>query len=188
MNSKLTLNVGLRDEFAPPPRERNNQWSNYDSVTHSYILAKDGGIFERALIHPDYNNFAPRFGFAYAPMRGMVIRGAYGIFYNHTNRQGREGLLGFNLPFIVNGDSNIFGSNTLKSTNAMFRLQDGIPAGFVDVTKINPATVSRKAQDPDQRTTYVQQWNFGIQRELVTGGQLQRGGRPRCWRASPCRL
>ena len=120
------------------------------------------------MIHPDYNNFAPRFGFAYAPMQGTVIRGAYGIFYNHTNRQGREGLLGFNLPFIVNGDSNIGGSNNLKATNAIFRLQDGIPAGFVDVTKVNPATVSRKAQDPDQRTTYVQQWNFGIQRELVT--------------------
>jgi len=168
VNSKLTLNMGLRYEFAPPPREKNNQWSNYDSVSHTYILAKDGGIFDRALIHPDFNNFAPRFGFAYAPMQGTVIRGAYGVFYNHTNRQGREGLLGFNLPFIVNGDSNIGGSNNLKSTNAIFRLQDGIPAGFVDVTKVNPATVSRKAQDPDQRTTYVQQWNFGIQRELVS--------------------
>ncbi len=28
------------------------------------IFAKDGDIFDRALIHPDRNNFAPRFGFA----------------------------------------------------------------------------------------------------------------------------
>jgi hypothetical protein len=167
VNSKLTLNVGLRYEFATPPVERDNQWANYDPATHSFIEARDGGLYERALIRPDYDNFAPRFGFAYALSQGTVVRGAYGVFFNHTNRQGREGLLGFNLPFIVQADSNIGGSNTLKATNAIFRLQDGIPPGFVDITKINPATTSRKAQDPDQRTTYVQQWNFGIQRELV---------------------
>ena len=42
------------------------------------------------------------------------------------------------------------------------------PPGLWTSPKVNPATVSRKAQDPDQRTTYVQQWNFGIQQELVS--------------------
>jgi len=32
---------------------------------------------------------------------------------------------------------------------------------------VNLATVARKAQDPLQRSPYVQQWNFGIQRELT---------------------
>jgi hypothetical protein len=167
VNSKLTLNVGLRYEFATPARERDNQWANFDPSSGGFVQAKNGGLFERALIRPDYDNFAPRFGFAYALSGGTVLRGAYGVFYNHTSRQGREGLLGFNLPFIVQGDSNISGSGTLKASNAIFRLQDGIPAGFVDITKVNQTTVSRKAQDPNQRTTYVQQWNFGIQRELV---------------------
>ncbi len=167
INSKLTLNLGLRYEFDTPPRERDNQWSNFDGSAGAFVLAKDGGLFERALIHPDYNNFAPRIGFAYSPLRRTVIRAAYGVFYNHSNRQGREGLLGFNLPFIVAGDSQIGGSNTLKAGEAIFRLQDGIPAGFVDVKKVNPATVARKAQDMNQRTPYVQQWNFGIQQELV---------------------
>jgi hypothetical protein len=168
LRPNLTLNLGVRYEFATPPRERDNQWANFDPVSNSYVFARDGGLFERSLIHPDYNNFAPRVGFAYSPLSRTVIRGGYGVFYNHTNRQGREGLLGFNLPFIVQGDANIAGSNTLKSTNAIFRLQDGIPAGFVDITRVNAATVSRKAQDPDQRTTYVQQWNFGIQQEIVS--------------------
>jgi hypothetical protein len=168
LTQRLTLNVGVRYEFATPPRERDDQMANYDSATHSYILAKSGGsLYERSLIHPDYNNFAPRAGFAFSPTGRTVIRGGYGVFYNHTNRNGREGLLGFNLPFIVNGDSNIGGSNNLKTTDAIFRLQDGVPAGFVDITKVNQTTVGRKAQDPFQRTTYVQQWNFGIQRELV---------------------
>jgi outer membrane receptor protein involved in Fe transport len=157
VNSKLTLNVGLRYEFAPPPRERDNQWSNYDSVSHTYILAKDGSIFDRALIHPDYNNFAPRFGFAWALMQGTVIRGAYGVFYNHTNRQGREGLLGFNLPFIVNGDSNIGGSNNLKATNAIFRLQMAFQR-LCGCDALNPTTVSRGADDQRDLCATV---NFG---------------------------
>jgi hypothetical protein len=165
VNSKLTLNLGLRYEFATPPRERDNQWANY--IDGRFITAKDGGLFDRALIHPDYNNFAPRVGFAYSPVRRTVLRGAYGVFFNHTNRQGREGLLGFNFPFIVQGDAQIAGSQTLKERDRIFRLQDGIPPGFVDPRRVNQSTLSQKAQDPFQRTTYVQQWNFGIQYELV---------------------
>ena len=82
---------------------------------------------------------------------------------------GREGLLGFNPPFIILGDAQISGSNTLKATDALFRLQNGIPPGFVDISRVNLATVARKAQDPAQETAYTQQYNFGIQRELGNG-------------------
>jgi hypothetical protein len=97
------------------------------------------------------------------------LRSAYGIFYNHANRLGREGLLGFNPPFIILADSNILGSGVLRDSDAIFRLRDGIPAGFVDISRVNLATVARKAQDPNQRSPYVQQYNFGIQQELVKG-------------------
>lgn len=166
VSRKLTLNIGLRYEFASPPRERDNKWANFDSATGKFITAKDGSLFDQSLIHPDRNNFAPRVGFAYTLTPKTVIRGAYGIFYNHTNRLGREGLLGFNPPFIILADSNIAGSGVLRSTDAIFRLQDGIPAGFVDITKVNLTTVARKAQDPNQRSPYVQQYSFGIQQEI----------------------
>jgi len=165
VNPKLTLNIGLRYEFATPAREKNNQWANY--IDGRFITAKDGGLFERALIHPDRDNFGPRIGFAWSALGRTVVRGGYGIFYNHTQRQGREGLLGFNFPFIIQGDSQIAGSQNLKQRDAIFRLQDGIPAGFVDPARVNQANLERKGQDPFQRTTYVQQWNFGIQQELV---------------------
>ena len=168
LTPRLTLNLGVRYEFATPPRERDNQLGNFIPAINGYAYAKSGGdLYERALIHPDYNNFAPRVGFAFTPTGRTVIRGGAGVFYNHTNRNGREGLLGFNPPFIVNADSNIGGSNTLKSADAIFRLQDGIPAGFVDITKTVQANLSRKAQDPFQRSPYVLQWNFGVQREVV---------------------
>src|SRR5216117_2189285 len=92
------------------------------------------------------------------------MRGGYGMFYNHTNRQGREGLLGFNPPFLVDNTISVSGSNQPASA-AIFRLQDGYPSGLLDSTKLSP-TIGRRAQDANQRTPYIQQWNFGIQREL----------------------
>jgi hypothetical protein len=165
--ANLTINAGVRYEFATPPMERDFQWANIDRATNTYFTAKKGSLFDETTIHPDFNNVAPRLGFAWSATKWTVIRGAYGIFYNHTNRQGREGLLGFNPPFIVLADANIAGSNTLKSTNAIFRLQDGIPAGFVDLSRVNLRTVSRKGQDSFQRSSYVQQWNFGVQQQMV---------------------
>ena len=64
---KLTLNLGVRYEYATPPREKDNQFANFDPATGTMVFAKDGDIFERALIHPDRNNVAPRVGFAYTP-------------------------------------------------------------------------------------------------------------------------
>lgn len=164
---RLTLNLGLRYEFATPTRERDLQWANFDSTSGRYVAAKEGSLFDEALIYPDRNNFAPRLGFAWSATGKTVVRGAYGIFYNHTNRMGREGLLGFNPPFIVLGDRQIAGSGALRSTDAIIRLQDGIPTGFVDISQVNLATVARRGQDMNQRTTYVQQGNLGIQQELV---------------------
>jgi hypothetical protein len=163
----LTLNLGLRYEFATPPREMTFKWANFDLAAGKFISASSGSLYQEALIHPDRNDFAPRIGFAYSATPKTVIRAAYGIFYNHANRLGREGLLGFNLPFIILADANISGSGNLRSTDALFRLQDGIPAGFVDISRVNQSTVARKAQDPNQRSPYVQQYNFGIQREIA---------------------
>ena len=164
---KLTLNLGLRYEFATPPRERDFKWANFDSGTGKFITGASGSLYQQALIHPDGNDFAPRLGFAYSATPKTVVRGAFGIFYNHSNRLGREGLLGFNPPFIILADANISGSGRLLSTDALFRLQDGLPPGFVDISRVNLTTVARKAQDPNQRSPYVEQYSFGIQQELA---------------------
>ena len=165
---KLTLNLGLRYEYATPPIEKNNQFANFDPATGAMIFAKDGDIFDRALIHPDRNNFAPRFGFAWSPTSLVVVRGAYGVFFTHTVRQGREGLLGFNPPFLVDNllQTGVTGAAAVASA-APFRLVNGYPAGLLDPNSPNLTTVGRRAQDANQRTPYIQQFNFGIQYELL---------------------
>jgi hypothetical protein len=167
VSHKLTLNLGLRYEFSTPPRERNNQFANFDPQTGTMIFAKDGSIFDRALIHPDLNNFAPRAGFAYSPTSRLVIRGAYGVFYTHTVRQGREGLLGFNPPFLVDNllQTSVTGGAAVASA-APFRLVNGYPPGLLDPSSLAP-TILRRAQDANQRSPYIQQYNFGVQYELT---------------------
>ena len=63
---RLTLNLGLRYEFATPQWEKDNFLTNFDPATNTLIQAKDGSIYDRALVNPDRNNFAPRLGLAYA--------------------------------------------------------------------------------------------------------------------------
>jgi hypothetical protein len=167
VNSELTLNIGLRYEYATPPVEKENRFANFDPVTGRDVFATDGDIFARALVHPDRNNFAPRFGFAYSPAARWVVRGAYGVFFTHTVRQGREGLLGFNPPFLVDNllQTNVTGAAAIASA-APFQLVNGYPAGLLNPASLAP-TIGRRAQDANQRTPYIQQYNFGIQYELL---------------------
>jgi hypothetical protein len=168
VSPKLTANVGLRYEYATPPRERDNQFANFDPATGTMIFASDGDVFDRALIHPDRNNVAPRIGFAYTPASRWVVRGGYGVFYTHTVRQGREGLLGFNPPYLVDNllQTGVTGSAAIASA-APFRLVNGYPSGLLDPNTLAP-TISRRAQDANQRTPYIQQYNIGVQYELMS--------------------
>jgi hypothetical protein len=162
----LTLNLGIRYEYSTPPLERDNRLANFDARTGNMQFAKDGSTFERSLIHPDRNDWAPRFGFSYSPRAHWVVRGAYGVFYSHTLRQGREGMLGFNPPFLVDNliIAPVFGPTAVAAA-APFRLVNGYPQGLLDPNRLSPF-VYRRAQDPNQRSPYIQQFNFGIQREL----------------------
>ena len=45
-------------------------------------------------------------------------------------------------------------------------MKNGYPQGLLDPNTLAP-TVQRRAQDPNQRSAYIQQFNFGIQRELT---------------------
>ena len=88
---KLTLNLGLRWEYATPVWERDNLWSNFNPATNTLVRATNGSIYDRALVNPDYKDFGPRLGFAYSVMPKTVIRAGYGISYDFFNRTGSAG-------------------------------------------------------------------------------------------------
>jgi hypothetical protein len=167
VTQNLTVNLGLRYEFATPPREKGDNLANFDPATGAMVFASDGGLFERALIHPDRNNVAPRAGFAYTATPRLVVRGAYGAFYSHTVRQGREGMLGFNPPYLVDNllQASVTGAAAVASA-APFQLRNGYPNGLLDPNTLAP-TVLRRGQDPNQTTPIIHQFNVGVQQELM---------------------
>ena len=91
VNSKLTLNLGLRWEVQTPPTDPQNRFVNYVPGQQSTVkpLAPVGALFygdagvERGGIPTTYKHVSPRLGFAYDPFGDgkTSIRGAMGMFY-----------------------------------------------------------------------------------------------------------
>lgn len=170
VNQKLTFNLGLRYEFATPQYEKDNLLANFDPATQSLIRAKNGTLYDRALVDPDLNNWSPRLGFAWQALDKTVLRGGYGISYVHFNRLGGENLLAFNGPNIVGSEVTQQPSQGLCAGNAFlncFRLtSQGYPDGFVAPERFNPLTARVNFTPRDTRTAYVQSWHLTLQREL----------------------
>ena len=99
--SNVTITAGIRYEMFTPLLDKNNLLTNIDPATGRTFTAKDGSVFDRALIHPDRNDFAPRVGVAWNVSPRVVVRGGFGIFYQQTDRYGSESQLGLNLPQLV---------------------------------------------------------------------------------------
>ena len=168
---KLTLNLGLRYEFATPQYEADNHLANFDPVTRTLVQAKDGSLFSRSGVHPDRNNFAPRIGLAYQLTPRTVVRSGYGISYVHFNRLGGENILGYNGPFIVGASIAQQTSQALCIGNnfiGCFRpTQAGYPDGLTSPANFNPLAARVNFTPSDARTGYVQSWHLTVQRELL---------------------
>jgi hypothetical protein len=155
LSNAVTVSMGLRYEYFAPLADRNNQMTNIDPATGAILTADDGSIFERTLVHPDRNDFAPRVGVAWTLTPSVVLRGGYGIFYQQTDRYGSESQLGLNLPQLV--DASI-SANSANDPPAFTFAQGFTP---LNAATINPAIVQWRIQDPNQDTPLVQQFSIG---------------------------
>src|SRR5580704_6467802 len=100
----LTVTAGLRYELFSPLLNHQDQLSNFTPANGGGLVSVASGAsgwFERSLIHPDRNNFAPRLGFSYHPVERVVFRGGYGVFYQQGVRIGSESVLALNPPAVV---------------------------------------------------------------------------------------
>ena len=162
---KLTINYGVRYELFAPLLNHQNQFSNFVAANGGGLISADPNASSweaRSLIKPDRLDFAPRFGLAYQLADRWVMRTGFGMFYQHGNRFGSEAVMNLNPPFELN--SNV--SQQQGSTTPQFTLSNGFPIQLLSSQSVNLSQLQIRAQDPNQRTSYVEQASFGTEFQL----------------------
>ena len=155
---RLTLNLGVRYEFNTPATDPTNRMTVFNLTTMSLAQVGSPGM-TRSGIRPDWNNFAPRVGFAWSLGPTTVLRGGYGIFYDSGILMVSSAAY-FNPPYF-----NIYaffpsGAGLLTLDNP-FAAQNGM---------LPPASLS--SFSPDLTTAYLQHWNMNLQHEIPGAGTL----------------
>lgn len=149
----LTLNFGIRYEYAAAPSETRGKALVFAPDLGTVVYANKG--VRPSIVDPDWNNFAPRFGFAYRPgfLRNTVVRGGYGIYYA-TDNFNEEQFKVIGPPF--------YQSQTLNGDPAKptLHMSDMLPS-FSASPNLNPFSFDRH-----NRTPYLSQWSFGIQQSF----------------------
>jgi hypothetical protein len=164
---KLTVNLGLRWEYATPVWDRDNDLTNFDPSTNSLVHATGGSVFNRALVHPDYRDFGPRLGLAYSAIPKTVVRAGYGISYSFFNRVGsaEEG---------INAPQALFGIVTQSISNGVvpstfLTTQNSFTTGIDNPASFNPLVSNIDYIDANTRWPYIQSWFLSAERELAQG-------------------
>jgi hypothetical protein len=175
----LTLNLGLRYELSTPPFETHNQLANFDPNTLSLDRASEGSIFRRALVHRNDMNFAPRVGFAYGINSKTVVRGAYGISYQQFLRAATVNELAQNAPYNVDNQITQYSPITKTSGESLCTAltaspltcfaptQFGYTNNFLSSSNYSALSTTTTYDPAHTPTTYVQSYQFGIQREIA---------------------
>jgi hypothetical protein len=164
IRANLTLLLGLRYEYQGPFTEADNHIVNLD-VAPGFTAAvpvqpgqfvSGFGVASNSLINPDRNNYAPRLGLAWKPMKNTVVRAGYGLNYNLAQYTAVIQNFSFQPPFAET-------STNTATTSSFLNLSNAFPS-------LAPGTVTNNfAIDPNYRLPYVQLWNVDIQRDLGGG-------------------
>ncbi|MBY0506939.1 MAG: TonB-dependent receptor [Bryobacteraceae bacterium] len=198
---KLTLNLGLRYDFDTPRTERYNRLSWFDPSLKSPLADRvpgfgnlQGGLRfvgvdgnDRTQFNGDFNNLAPRLGFAYQLNQKTAIRGGFAQLFGPStlSAQGTVGPYGFRVetPWVA----------SLDGITPLNRLSNPFPEGFKPVPGSSQGALTAIGSNLDAplsntNTPYTLQYNLAIQRELPgavlleaayvgnRGRQLSRGG------------
>ena len=162
VNKRFTVQYGVRYQAQTPPIELNNHIANLDlnpTATAVAVVTPNetgafSGIYPRALIRGDYNEWAPRVGFAWDPgiKPRTIVRGGYSIFYNQSIYNSlAQKYLAYQPPF----DQSL---NLFTSAGQVLTLERGFPELIAGNRILNTAGVS-----PFYRPGYAQIWMLGTE-------------------------
>jgi hypothetical protein len=196
VNSRLSVNAGLRYEYFGPPSETHGELSNFDPSIASHDVSPAGGFsgyvvssnFPGSLpagytknLYPgmwnsDWKDFSPRLGFAYQLSQRpiFVLRGGYGIYYTRLSGQLAMENLGYP-PFAITQSP--FGAENAAATLAQPYHPPLIPnADFpVFVPRTPNSSIFLSAIGRNLKSPYSQQYDLNLQYEFAHNFLLQTG-------------
>lgn len=178
VNRRLTLNLGIRYEYFGIPGEKDGLLGSLDQAGSISTLGTSTNLTLKPAVpwaNKDWNNFAPRFGFAY-DLTGdgkTAIRGNYGIFYDRAIGATVSSIDG-NTPGFAQAVP-VFPNQT--GTDVRYNDKYPLPAQPAAPILTLPVTRSTSVvlNNPSLRTGYVHSYALNIQREVLRGMILQVG-------------
>ncbi len=170
VNSRLTLNLGIRWEAETGTGEAHDRLTYFDpnGTTPQGVKGSiqfTGGKNPRTIRKTNWLNIGPRLGFAYRLNDKTAVRGGYGLFYLPIGLE--TGIVTTPFNYLVNAD--VFNADYTPKTT----LKNPFPGGILKPSSTNRVddgsfrlgnnvnTVLR-----DQANSYVQQWNVAVARQL----------------------
>ncbi|MBB6143928.1 hypothetical protein HNQ77_001877 [Silvibacterium bohemicum] len=180
----LTLNLGIRYEVDQPWYEVNNKTGNIDLTTGTFLYADriPAGApagsqlcSNRACYDADYNQWMPRFGFAYQATDRFVVRGGYGatsFFEGSASNQRLTSLP----PFIQSSTRQPVSPAAATPTTPY---SPGLPYTVEEGFSVNPGDInsggSFGAWPKNQRPAYIQEWNLTTEYAINAFTSMQVG-------------
>ena len=168
-----TLNIGLRYEYTSPLYDLQNTNSNliFNNGVPSVFIGGENG-YPTGLMYSNKHDVAPRFGIAKnIPSRGIVLRGAYGIFYTPVD-QNTWCNQRHNVPYVF-PETQQADNYTPPATLFAKQLNFGTPV--LGAGALTPTTVSFTAFDPHAPAEYIQQWNGQIEKSFGANTTIEVG-------------
>ena len=171
VNSRLTLNLGVRYEYTPPPVEVHNQWANVNLQTGKLLLA--GVNTDRQVgVQNDAQQHRPALRLR---VSGDAPNGDPGRLRNLLQHAGQR------LRVIPAAPATALRAQLFRHGRSVLatpqRVQDGLPPiPSVDTnTLINNPSGNFNIVPPNYKTGYAQQGNFGVEQEIPRWAMVLKG-------------
>jgi hypothetical protein len=178
VSGRLTLNLGLRWDYRAPIREKHDVMASWNlnavdpvsGLKGAYTFAGNcSGCIGSSYFSPkDWNNYAPRIGFAWRALPKTTFRGAYAIFFQGPANHGSQ----------VGGPSRFpgtptyaYGADPVNPWAGRHQLDSGIPINEIYQAPWRDPSwhINNSAglfDENEGHMPYIQRWNFNIQREI----------------------
>lgn len=172
VNGKLTLSYGVRYEYYPFPSRADRGMERYDFANNKMLICGVGHVPRDCGTKVSKMNFAPRLGIAYRPSNTLVIRAGYGLNWDPWNIA-RTLRTNYPVLAVLNGsapNSYAFAGRTLSQGIP----EINVPAlgnGIIDI----PAAYALTSTGDEFRRSYIQSWNFTVQKQLAQNLSVQVG-------------